>query len=41
MTRRYAIILYELVQLRAGMEKCVEAVSIERLRERLSVPPGK
>jgi plasmid replication initiation protein len=41
MTSRYAITLYELVQLRAGMEKCVETVSIERLRELLSVPPGK
>lgn len=41
MTSRYAIALYELVQLRSGLEKCVETVSIDRLRDLLSVPPGK
>jgi hypothetical protein len=41
MTSRYAIALYELVQLRSGLEKCVEAVTIERFRDLLSVPPGK
>jgi hypothetical protein len=41
MTSKYAIALYELVQLRAGLERCVETVSIERFRELLSVPPGK
>jgi hypothetical protein len=41
MTSRYAIALYELVQLRSGLEKCIETVSISRLRELLSVPPGK
>jgi hypothetical protein len=41
MTSRYAIALYELVQLRSGLEKCVETVSIDRFRDLLSVPPGK
>jgi hypothetical protein len=39
MTSKYAISLYELVQLKANMERCVEAVSAERFRELLGVPP--
>jgi hypothetical protein len=40
MTSRYAIALYELVQLRSGLEKSLETVTIGRFRELLSVPPG-
>ncbi len=40
MTSKYAIALYELLQLRANMERCVETFSIERFRELLGVPPG-
>jgi hypothetical protein len=39
MTSKYAIALYELIQLRANMERCVEKFPIERLRELLGVPP--
>lgn len=41
MTSKYAMALYELVQLRAGMERCVEQFSLERFRDLLGVPPGK
>ena len=41
MTSKYAIALYELVQLRAGMDRCVETLPIERFRELMGVPPGK
>ena len=41
MTSKYAIALYELVQLRAGMDRCVETFSIEHFRELMAVPPGK
>jgi hypothetical protein len=40
MTSKYAIALYELIQLRANMEKSVETFSIDRFRELLGVPPG-
>jgi plasmid replication initiation protein len=40
MTSKYAIALYELVQLRANLERCVEVFSVDRLRELLGVPPG-
>jgi len=40
MTSKYAIALYELVQLRAGMDRCVETFPIDRFRELLGVPPG-
>jgi hypothetical protein len=40
MTSKYAIALYELVQLRANLERCVETFPIERFRELLGVPPG-
>src|SRR5450755_1693939 len=39
MTSKYAIALYELIQLRANMERCVETFSIDRFRELLGVPP--
>jgi hypothetical protein len=41
MTSRYAIALYEMVQLRSGLEKCIETVSIERFRDLVGVPPGQ
>lgn len=41
MTSKYAIALYELVQLRVNMDRCVEAFSLERFRDLLGVPPGK
>ena len=41
MTSKYGIALYELVQLKANMERCVETVGMDRLRELLGVPPGK
>jgi len=40
MTSKYAIALYELIQLRANMERSVEAFSIDRFRDLLGVPPG-
>jgi hypothetical protein len=40
MTSKYAIALYELIQLRAGLEKCVETFPIDRFRDLLGVPPG-
>ncbi len=41
MTSKYAMALYELVQLRSGLDRCVEHFSLERLRDLLGVPPGK
>jgi uncharacterized protein YeaO (DUF488 family) len=41
MTSKYAIALYELVQLRAGLDRCIEQFPIERFRDLLGVPPGK
>jgi len=41
MTSKYAITLYELVQLRARMERCVETFPIARFRELMGVPAGK
>jgi hypothetical protein len=40
MTSKYAIALYELVQLRANLDRCVEVFTVERLRELLGVPPA-
>lgn len=40
MTSKYAIALYELIQLRANMERCVETFPIDRFRDLLGVPPG-
>ncbi len=40
MTSKYAIALYELIQLRANMERSIETFSIDRFRELLGVPPG-
>jgi hypothetical protein len=41
MTSKYAITLYELVQLRANLQKCVETFPLDRFRELMGVPPGK
>ena len=41
MTSKYAMALYELVQLRAGLERCVEQFPIDRFRDLLGVPPNK
>src|ERR1700730_13427514 len=40
MTSKYAIALYELIQLRANMERSVETFPIDRFRDLLGVPPG-
>jgi hypothetical protein len=39
MTSKYAIALYELLQLRANMERSIETFPIERFRELMGVPP--
>jgi hypothetical protein len=41
MTSKYAMALYELVQLRSGLDRCIEHFSLERFRDLLGVPPGK
>ena len=40
MASKYAIALYELLQLRAGMDRCVEVFPIARFRELMGVPFG-
>jgi hypothetical protein len=40
MTSKYAMSLYEMVQLRANMNRCVESFSISEFRDQLGVPPG-
>ena len=40
MTSKYAIALYELIQLRANLERNIETFPIDRFRELLGVPPG-
>jgi hypothetical protein len=40
MSSRYAITLYELLQLRANMDRCIEVFPVERFRALLGVPPG-
>jgi hypothetical protein len=39
MTSKYAIALYELIQLRSHMDRCIETFPIERFRELVGVPP--
>jgi hypothetical protein len=41
MTSKYAIALYEMVQLRANMDRCIETFPIARFRSLMGVPPGK
>ena len=38
---RYAIALYEMVCLRANLDRCVETIEKDRFRELLGVPPGR
>ena len=40
MTSKYAIALYELVQLRGNMDRCTERFLVSRFRDLLGVPPG-
>ena len=40
MTSKYAIALYEMIQLRANMDRCVETFPLARFRDLLGVPPG-
>jgi hypothetical protein len=40
MTSKYAMSLYEMVQLRANLNRCVESFSIGEFRDQLGVPPG-
>jgi hypothetical protein len=40
MTSKYAIALYELVQLRANLDRCIETFPLLRFRDLLGVPPG-
>jgi hypothetical protein len=40
MTSKYAIALYELVQLRGNMDRCIENFTLERFRDLLGVPPS-
>ena len=40
MTSKYAIALYEMVQLRAGMDNCVETFPLDRFRDLMGVPKG-
>jgi len=40
MTSKYAMAVYELVCLRANMERCIETFPLARFRDLLGVPPG-
>ena len=40
MTSKYAMALYELVQLRANLDRCLEIFPVDRFRELLGVKPG-
>jgi hypothetical protein len=40
MTSKYAMALYELVCLRANLDRCVETIPLDHFRELLGVPPG-
>jgi hypothetical protein len=40
MTSKYAIALYEMIALRANLDRCVETVPIDEFRDKLGVPPG-
>jgi plasmid replication initiation protein len=40
MSSRYAMALYEMVQLRANLDRCIEPFPIARFRDLLGVPPG-
>jgi len=38
MTSKYAIALYEMIQLRSGLDRCVETFPIDRFRDLMGVP---
>jgi hypothetical protein len=40
MSSKYAIALYEMIALRANLDRCVETIPIEEFRDKLGVPPG-
>ena len=40
MTTKYAIALYEMICLRANLDRCIETIEIGKFRELLGVPPG-
>jgi plasmid replication initiation protein len=40
MSSKYAISLYEMVQLRGNMDRCMEAFALDRFRDLLGVPPS-
>ena len=40
MSSKYAIALYEMVQLRANLDRCIETFTLSRFRDLLGVPPG-
>jgi hypothetical protein len=40
MTSKYAMSLYEMVQLRANMSRCIESFTNSEFRDQLGVPPG-
>jgi hypothetical protein len=40
MSSKYAIALYEMVSLRANLDRCVEVIDMAKFRELLGVPPG-
>ncbi len=40
MSSKYAMALYELVQLRGNLDRCIERFPIDRFRDLLGVPPG-
>jgi hypothetical protein len=40
MSSKYAIALYEMVALRANLDRCLETIPIDEFREKLGVPPG-
>ena len=40
MTSKYAIALYEMIQLRGGLDRCVETFPIDRFRDLMGVPKG-
>lgn len=40
MTSKYAIALYEMIQLRGGLDRCVETFPVDRFRDLMGVPKG-
>jgi Initiator Replication protein, WH1/Initiator Rep protein, WH2 len=40
MTSKYAIALYEMICLRANLDRCTETIDLAKFRELLGVPPG-